>query len=286
MTIYGAVELGGTKSDVAFGTSPADMSDPIRVATTGPDETLSAIFETLSSHETAAIGVACFGPLRLSPTDPAFGTMLATPKRGWTGVGVYERFASANPGPVVLDTDVNGAAIGEGRWGAAQGMTDYVYMTVGTGIGAGVVVRGEPVRGDRHPEAGHAPVARQPDDSYQGGCPYHGDCLEGLAAGPALEARFGPPETWPGNDTVVDLATRYVAQGVTSLIYNVAPERVIVGGGVSSLPGFHDRLRHHVEILLGGYPGEPDLDLLVSRPGLGTKSGLAGALAMAADAVR
>ncbi|HET9260422.1 MAG TPA: ROK family protein [Acidimicrobiia bacterium] len=285
MTIYGAVELGGTKTDVAFGTSPADMSPPQRIATTGPDETFAEVFEIIGRESVAAIGVACFGPLRLSPQDPDFGTMLATPKPGWSGVAVYRRFAELIPGPVVLDTDVNGAAVGEGRWGAAQGMSDYVYMTVGTGIGAGVVVRGQTVRGQRHPEAGHVPVARQPDDRYEGGCPYHGDCLEGLAAGPALEARFGSPEGWAGNDTVVDLATSYVARGVVSLVYAVAPERVIVGGGVSSLPGFHERLRHHVGILLGGYPDEPDLDLLVSRPGLGDRSGLAGALAMAADVV-
>ena len=286
MTLYGAVEIGGTKTDVAFGTSPDDMSEPLRITTTGPEETLSRVFEVLATEETSAVGVACFGPLQLSPTDPAFGTMLATPKAGWSGAAIYERFAEVSPGPVSLDTDVNGAAIGEGRWGAAQGMSDYVYMTVGTGIGAGVVVRGHPVRGEHHPEAGHIPVTRQPGDGYQGGCPYHGHCLEGLAAGPALESRFGSPDTWPGNDVVVDLATYYVAQGVVSLVYTVAPARVIVGGGVSSLPGFHDRLRHHVLILLGGYPDEPDIDLLVSPPGLGTRSGLAGALAMAADAVR
>ena len=286
MKIYGAVELGGTKSDVAFGTSPDDMSEPQRVPTGNPDETLTAIFEILAREKIAAVGVACFGPLQLSPAKPGYGVMLATTKPGWTGATVYDEFVAATPGPVVLDTDVNGAAIGEGRWGAAQGMTDYVYMTVGTGIGAGVVVGGVPISGERHPEAGHVPVARRPDDLHAGSCSFHGDCLEGLASGPALEARFGSPSTWPGNTSVLDLATHYIAQGIVSLVYNVAPERVIVGGGVSSLPGFHDRLRDHVDMLLGGYPGSADLDHLVSRPGLGVRSGLAGALAMAAGAVR
>lgn len=286
MTIYGAVEMGGTKTDVAFGTSPDDMSEPQRVPTSSPEETLAGILEILAVENISAVGVACFGPLQLSPTAPNYGVMLATTKPGWTGAAIYDSFVAVSPGPVALDTDVNGAAIGEGRWGATQGMTDYVYMTVGTGIGAGVVVGGVPISGDRHPEAGHVPVARRAEDEYPGACSYHGDCLEGLASGPALESRFGPPSTWPGNDSVLDLATHYVAQGIVSLNYSVAPERVIVGGGVSSLPGFHDRLRHHVNEMLGGYPGPADLDLLISRPGLGARSGLAGALAMAADAVR
>jgi fructokinase len=285
MTLYGAVELGGTKTEVAFGTTPDDMTEPVRVATTAPDETLHQVLAVLSQKKVDAIGVACFGPLQLAASAPAYGEMLATPKPGWAGTPILERFVATTDAPVALDTDVNGAAVGEGRWGAAKGMSDYVYLTVGTGVGAGVVIRGRPVRGTRHPEAGHVPVSRYSGDRFEGNCPYHSICLEGLAAGPALEARFGDPEGWAGNETIVDLATYYVAQGIVALVYTVAPERVIVGGGVSSLPGFHDRLRHRVGNLLGDYPSEFDLDLLVSRPGLGGRSGLAGALAMAADAL-
>jgi len=282
MTLYGAVELGGTKTDVAFGTSPDDISEPVRITTTGPSETLDEVLAVLSREPIAAVGVASFGPMILDPARADFGTMLATPKPDWSGTPIYRRLVEGCAVPVTLDTDVNGAAVGEGRWGAAQGMSDYVYLTVGTGIGAGIVVAGEVLTGERHPETGHMRVNRLADDTYPGGCPYHGDCLEGLAAGPSLEARFGQPETFAGNQSVLDLVCGYLAQGLANLVYTVAPERFIVGGGVASLPGFHATLRDMLQATLGDYPAESDLDLLVSPPGLGPLSGLAGALAMAA----
>lgn len=281
MERYGAVEIGGTKTDVAVGASPGDLTQPHRIPTTSPGETLEAVVRYFSERDVQAIGVASFGPLDLDPSSDGFGRMLATPKPNWTGVDVHGFLADGTGLPVFLDTDVNGAALGEGRWGACVGMNGYAYMTVGTGIGVGVVVNGSLIHGERHPEAGHVVVSRIGGDSYEGNCPYHGDCLEGMAAGPALEARFGPPDTWAGRAGVVEIATGYVAQGMRSLVYTVAPERIVVGGGVSSLPYFHDRLRAELGRILAGYPREPDLDLLVSRPGLGPLSGLAGALVMA-----
>ncbi len=283
MVLYGAVEMGGTKTDVTVGTSYADMSEPTRIATTDPDATLSAIAEFINGHQVDAVGVASFGPLQLAKDSPHFGTMLFTPKPGWAGTPVFERLRDALGVPVALDTDVNGAARGEGRWGAASGMSDFVYVTVGTGIGAGLVSAGHTVHGTGHPEMGHVTVSRRPGDVHPGSCPYHGDCLEGMAAGPALEARFGRPETWPGNDAVLDLEIHYLAQGMVDLVYTVSPERIIVGGGVSRLPGLHDRLRTRVETLLGGYPRPQDMDLLISQPGLGERSGLAGAFLLAAE---
>jgi fructokinase len=282
VTLFGAVEIGGTKALVAVGTTHQDMSDPLRFATSGPDETLAEITRFLAGHDVDTVGVVSFGPLELDPRSARFGAILFTPKPGWTGTRVYERLASSLGVPVALDTDVNGAAIGEGRWGAAAGMTDYAYVTVGTGIGAGVVVDGKIIGGGRHPEMGHVVVSRRPGDSHQGLCPYHGDCLEGMASGPALEARFGRPNTWAGNDLVLDLLTHYLAQGVLNLVYTLAPDRIIVGGGVSALPGLHDRLRTRLGPLIAGYPQTPDLDLLISEPGLGDRSGLAGALVLAA----
>lgn len=281
MTLFGAVEIGGTKTDVAVGTSPADLSSPHRIPTGTPQETLSAVVDYLSTHPVDAVGVASFGPLDLDPASPGFGRIESTPKPGWSNEDILSRLTSGLQMPIALDTDVNGAALGEGRWGAAVGMNDFVYVTVGTGIGAGVVVSGRVVGGARHPEAGHIVVTKEPGDTFAGACPYHGDCLEGMTAGPALEARFGRPEIWAGNDAVLDLATGYVAQGVRNLVYTVAPERIIIGGGVSKLPGFHDRLRQKTATLLGGYPHEPDLGLLVSGPGLGDLSGLAGGLVLA-----
>lgn len=286
MTLFGTVEMGGTKTDLAVGTSYEDMSERHRVSTTTPEETLDAVVGFLRSHDVGAVGVASFGPLDLDPSSDTFGSLLATPKPGWSGYPIYETLTRGVSAPAAVNTDVNGAALGEGRWGAATGMTDYVYLTVGTGVGAGIVVNGDLVRDGRHPEAGHVIVKRRRDDSHEGSCPYHGDCLEGMTAGPALEARFGRPETWAGNDAVLDLATDYLAQGLCDLVYTVVPERIIVGGGVSSLPHFHERLRSRLHDLMGHYPRDPDLDLLVSKPGLGTLSGLAGGLVLAERAVR
>jgi fructokinase len=283
VVLYGAVEIGGTKTDLAVGTSFADMSEPHRVPTFDPDSTIDQITEFFANHKVDAIGVASFGPIDLDRSTSRYGTMLFTPKPGWTGTPIHDRLQSKTGVPVVLDTDVNGAALGEGRWGAARGMENYVYVTVGTGIGAGVVVHNTTIGGGTHPEMGHIAVSPLEGDRHGGSCPYHGACLEGMAAGPALESRFGRPESWEGNDQVVTVAVHYVAQGLLNLVYTVAPERIIVGGGVSGLPGFHDRLRERLDGLLAGYPQTPDLDLLVSKPGLGDRSGLAGALVLAAS---
>lgn len=285
MTLFGAVEIGGTKTDLAVGTSPKDLSTPHRLPTSDPSAMMAAIGGFFAEHPVDAVGVASFGPLDLDRSGTRFGTMLATPKLGWTGTPLYQATADAVGVPVGLDTDVNGAALGEGRWGAGQGLSLFAYMTVGTGIGAGIVVDGETITGSRHPEAGHVRVDRAPDDRFEGVCPYHGDCLEGLASGPALEARFGRPDTWAGYDTVVALEAHYLARAIVGIVYTTGSERVIVGGGVSALPGLHDRTKTLVGELLAGYPGDPDLDLLVSRPGLGELSGLSGALVLAERAL-
>lgn len=285
MALFGTVELGGTKTDMAVGSSPDDLSEPQRVATTTPEETLGAIVDYFASSPVDAVGVACFGPLDLDPNAKTFGTMLSTPKPGWSGHPVRETLDAGLETPIRIDTDVNGAALGEGRWGATRDMANFAYVTVGTGIGAGVVVDGRPISGPRHPETGHIAVRRREGDGHPGSCPYHHDCLEGMAAGPSLEARFGPPGTWAGNDNVVDTATHYVAQGIAALVYVACPERIVVGGGVSGLPGFHDRLRQRVEPLIASYPEPPDLDLLISAPGLGALSGLAGGIVLAEGGV-
>lgn len=284
MTSYGAVEMGGTKIDMTVGSGYHDMADPVRIPTTDPETSLTEIARFLSGHDLASVGVASFGPLQLDPNQPGYGSMLATPKPGWSGVAILDELRKRSGIPAAIDTDVNGAARGEGRWGAAQGMTRYVYVTVGTGVGGGVVVDGRPIGGRPHPEVGHITVSRHPGDTHQGSCPYHGACLEGMVAGPALGARFGPWDTWAGNHAILDLATHYLAQAMVALVYTVAPERIVVGGGVSKLPGLHEMLRERVGALLADYPETPDLDLLISRPGLGDRSGLAGALLLATHA--
>lgn len=281
MTRYGTVEIGGTKTDVSVGTSPNDLDEPHRMATTDPESTLGWIVGFFDANPVDAVGVGSFGPLNLDRSSKHFGSIRFTPKPGWSGARLLDTLTTGLNAPVVLDTDVNAAALGEGRWGAAQGMTDFAYVTVGTGIGAGIVVDGNLVNRKDHPEVGHVAVRRASGDDFVGVCPYHGDCLEGLASGPAIERRFGSPEAWPGNDAVVNLAAFYLAQGMLGLRYTVAPERIVVGGGVSALPGLHDRIRVELMTLMGGYPDQSDFDLLISKPGLGELSGLAGGLVLA-----
>lgn len=281
MARYGTVEIGGTKTDVSMGTSPDDLLERHRIPTSDPETTLGSVVEFFGGNPVDAIGVGSFGPLNLDRSRKNFGTLRFTPKPGWSGTPLLDILGTGLDAPVVLDTDVNAAALGEGRWGATSGMTDFAYVTVGTGIGAGIVVNGSLVNGYEHPEVGHVAVRRASDDDFGGVCPYHGDCLEGLTSGPALEGRFGSPATWPGNDLVVNLAAFYLAQGMLGLKYTVAPERIVVGGGVSALPGLHDRIRVELMTLMGGYPDQPDFDLLVSKPGLGDLSGLAGGLVLA-----
>lgn len=278
MPPYGAVEIGGTKTDVVFGTSPEDMTAPVRIDTTSPEATLSAVVDVLKSERVDAVGIACFGPL-----DLVDGSIATTPKPGWSGTPVRRLIEEGCGAVVTLDSDVNGSALGEGRWGAATGLDRFVYVTVGTGIGAGVVIDGTPIGGrEGHPEAGHIVVRRIAGDSREGSCPFHGDCLEGLASGPALEARFGPSAGWTSREgQVLATVAGYLAQGMRNLIYTVMPEMIIVGGGVSNLAGFHDRLGAETARYVAGYPTGVDVDWLITPPGLGDLSGLAGALLLA-----
>ena len=286
MRRLGAVEIGGTKTLVAAGESVDDLADHLRIATTSPEQTLDAVAEYFESTAVNALGVASFGPVELRSGNEAYGRITSTPKVGWSNTPVVTRLTTRLGVPVAFDTDVNAAALGEGRWGAAADVASFIYVTVGTGIGGGVVVGGSPVHGAPHPEVGHLVVRRHPDDDYPGSCPFHGDCLEGMAAGPALDERFGRP----GNElsdsdgeAASDLVAFYVAQGLRNLVYAVAPERFVVGGGVAKLTNFHEKVRANLIDELAGYPAEPaHLEPgFVVRPGLGDLSGLAGALALA-----
>jgi fructokinase len=191
--------------------------------------------------------------------------------------------------PIGFDTDVNGAALGEGRWGAAAGLDQFVYLTVGTGIGGGAIVGGRPVHGLVHPEIGHVPVPRRPDDGYPGGCPFHRDCLEGMASGPAIGARWGRPASDLGDLTerAVALEAAYLAAGVRTIVYTLAPRRVVIGGGVSELPGLFPAIHERLADELAGYPGLPEHGDpgFVVKAGLGGMAGPAGALVLAEQAL-
>jgi fructokinase len=284
MARYGVVEMGGTKTTVGVGSSLDELGESLTFDTTGPEETLGEVTEYLRGQEIDAVGVAAFGPL-----DLATGRMGVTPKTGWSGTDLTGAFRGLHDVPVGLDTDVNGAALGEARWGAGRGLRSIVYVTVGTGIGGGALIDGEPVHGLGHPEMGHISVRRHPDDSSPGVCPFHGDCLEGLASGPAIAARSGTPaEALMGNDLrdAVEIEAFYLGQLVRDLVYLHAPERVIIGGGVTGLPTLLEQVNERLVTELSGYPGLPQHDSgFVVPPGLGRLSGLAGGLILAERAL-
>lgn len=280
------IETGGTKIACAAGTGPEDLTDRTTFATTDPDATLARIGDYIAAHREGltAIGVASFGPVDLRRSSPTYGHVTATPKPGWSGTDVVGPLRQRFGVPVGFDTDVNGAALAEGRWGAARGLGSHAYVTVGTGIGVGLVVDGTVVHGLVHPEAGHLLVRRHPDDPFTGRCPFHGDCLEGLAAGPALQARWGVPAPDLTGDTLaraVDLQAHYLGQLVAALVVIASPERIVLGGGVLELEGLLDATRLAAAALLGGYPhlpGGADLDEFLVRPALGDRAGVLGAV--------
>jgi fructokinase len=291
MTVFGGVEAGGTKFVCAVGTGPADLRAVTEFETTTPDETLSraiAFFEEQNALESlATIGVASFGPVDLNPESPTFGSITSTPKPGWSGTDVRGRLGLALGVPVAFDTDVNGAALGEHCWGAAQDVATFVYLTVGTGIGGGGLVRGRPLHGLVHPEMGHLRVPHDRGrDPFPGTCPYHGDCLEGLAAGPALAARWGQPgEALPVGHPAWALEAEYLALGLTDVILTLSPERIIMGGGVMAQEHLFPLIRARVQTLLAGYVVAPalldEIDRYIVPPALGDRAGMLGAIALA-----
>jgi fructokinase len=276
--VLGGIEAGGTKWVCAVG-GPDALVEVATFPTTTPDETLGRAIAFLGRHELTAVGVGCFGPV-----DLARGAIAATPKPGWRDVEVAAPLRAALGVPVAFDTDVNAAALGEHRHGAGRGVDDLLYVTVGTGIGGGAISGGRLVHGLVHPELGHMRIPRDPDDAFRGACPYHGDCLEGLASGAALRARWGRGgEELVGDERVWGLEARYLALGLANAVATLSPRLVVLGGGVMATPGLLERVRGELDALLAGYVAAPEL----VAPGLGNRSGVVGALCLAsADADR
>lgn len=290
---FGAVEAGGTKFVCLVGSSPDDVVARTRISTgADPDATLAEVVTFFAEQPPpAAVGVASFGPVELRPDHPQYGHITSTPKPGWRDVDLVGPIAKALRVPVGFNTDVAGAALGEGRWGAAQGLATFVYMTVGTGVGAAAVDGGRLAVGLGHAEMGHVSVPRQPGDTYPGGCPYHGDCLEGMAAGGAIAARFGrPAEQLDGADLrqAVEWEAGYLAEGLRTFVYTVMPERVVIGGSVAELPGLFPLMREKLGATLAGYGTLPEhgAEEFVTPAGLGGLAGPAGALVLAENALR
>ena len=283
------MELGGTKVVCAVGTGPGDVRARRRIPTGEPRATLREAVAFFREHAGAvsAVGIASFGPVDLDPRSPTVGFITTTPKPGWAHTDVAGPFRAAFGVPVAFDTDVNGAALGEHVWGAARGVDPFVYVTVGTGIGGGGVVNGRLLHGLVHPEMGHlrSPHDRAADP-FPGACPYHGDCLDGLASGRALAERWGAPaETLPPEHRAWDLEAEYVALGLVGIIGVLSPRRIVMGGGVLQHPPLLSRIRARVVALLAGYVRAPelaaDVDRYIVPPALGADAGVLGALALA-----
>ncbi len=289
--VYGAIEAGGTKMICAVGTGPDELWAEARIPTTTPGETLPEIIAFFQQQQLttplAAIGIGAFGPLSPDPHAPDYGYITSTPKPGWSQIDLAGIIGRGLNVPVGFDTDVNAAALGEGRWGAARGLTTFLYMTVGTGIGGGGLYNGQLMHGLLHPEMGHIrlPHDRQ-TDPFAGICPYHGDCLEGLASGPALKARWGTSaETFPPDHPAWTLQAHYLALAFVNFICTLSPQRIILGGGVMSQNHLFPLIRQEVQALLNGYVQVPailqEIDSYIVPPALGNRAGVLGALALA-----
>jgi fructokinase len=289
--LYGGIEAGGTKFVCTVGRGPEDIRALTHFPTTTPSETLrkaQGFFRReMEKEPLAAIGIASFGPLDLNPASNTYGYITATPKAGWSRIDIVGRVREALGIPVLLDTDVNLAALGEGKWGAAQGLNTFLYLTVGTGIGGGGLSGGSLMHGLIHPEIGHIrlPHNRQ-TDPFPGSCPFHGDCWEGLASGEAIRQRWGQaPEAIPSDHQAWALEGHYLALGISNLICTLSPQRIIVGGGVMKNSGLLPVVRGKVKEFLNGYIRSTEitdrLENYLVPPALGDLSGVLGAIALA-----
>jgi fructokinase len=279
VSVYGGIETGGSKWELAIGTGPDDLRATATIPTGAPAETIDrtiAFFEHQGPVD--AVGIGSFGPVDKKPGSPTWGFITSTPKPGWAHTDVGQEVRRRLGVPVVFDTDVNAAALGEHRWGAAQGLSTFCYVTVGTGIGGGGMTHGQLLDGLVHPEIGHMRIPHDRDrDPFGGVCPFHGDCWEGLASGRAIEAREGEAD-W-------ELEAHYLALGLVSVTLVLSPERIVIGGGVMNQPDLVELVRRQIAALLNGYlPGLAADDGLcdyLTLPGLGSRSGVLGAIALA-----
>ena len=291
--LYGGIEAGGTKFVCIVASGPEQVVEETRFPTTQPGETIQRAVDFFKPYaersDLAALGIASFGPVDLNPQSPTYGYITTTPKPGWQNVDLLGEIRKAFDLPVAFDTDVNAAAFGEHYWTPANRSLDpLVYMTIGTGIGAGVFANGGPIHGLAHTEIGHMYLPHDRGrDPFPGVCPFHGDCLEGLASGPAMEKRWGQrAETLEMDHPAWELETEYIALALVNLVYACSPQRIVLGGGVPEHPGLHEAVRRKVREYNKGYIQSPTilldgLDQYIVPPTLGNRSGGLGAIAMA-----
>jgi fructokinase len=289
--IYGGIEAGGTKWVCATGTGPDDLQEFVTFPTTDPAETIAraAAFFT-AKGDVAAIGIGSFGPIDVRRVSPTWGRITTTPKPGWADTDVVSTLGAALGLPLAFDTDVNAAALGEYRWGAAAGLETFCYVTVGTGIGGGGMANGRVMHGLLHPEFGHMRIPHdRARDPFEGVCPYHGNCFEGLASGDAIRSRWGHPPEALDDERVWLLEAEYLALGLVNVICALSPQRIVIGGGVMKESSLLPLVRRRVAELIAGYLSAPELaeaiDCYIVAPALGDRAGVLGSFELARMAV-
>ena len=285
----GALEAGGTKMVCAIGDENGKIYEQISVPTTTPEETMPKIIEYFKDKKIEALGIASFGPVDVHQDSPTYGYIVKTPKLAWANYNIVGTMKDALNVPIGFDTDVNGSLLGEVTWGAAQGLTDVAYITIGTGVGGGILSGGKVVHGMLHPEMGHVKVIPAPGDTFAGRCPFHGNCLEGMAAGPALKDRWGKnahelvdiPEVW-------EYESDYLAQACVMLILTMSPQKIILGGGVMHQMHLFPLIRTKVAEKLNGYLETKelaDMDNYIVPAGCNDDQGILGAVKLGLDAL-
>ncbi len=281
--MLGAIEAGGTKFVCAVGNEDGHILERIQIPTEIPEKTIPMVIEFFKNHKVRALGIGSFGPLDLNEKSDTYGYITSTPKPGWGNFPFVETMKKALNVPVAFDTDVNAAVWGEFLFGAGKG-SNCLYITVGTGIGAGAVIGGKRLHGMSHPEMGHIFLRRYPLDRFEGVCPYHKDCLEGLASGPSIEKRWGiKAENLPQDHSAWELEVHYLAQALLQYILILSPEKIIMGGGVMKQSHLFPSIHHEVQRLSEGFLTLPLLEGYIVTPGLGADSGIMGALMLAKD---
>ncbi len=289
--LYGGIEAGGTKFVCAVGSGPQNIVDEIRFPTTTPNETIQQVYDFFIPYmdQLHGIGLGSFGPFDVDPASSTYGYITTTPKPHWGNTNILGMLLEKLNLPLAIDMDVVIAGLGESKWGASQGLSHSLYLTIGTGIGGGFIVDGKPLHGLVSLEMGHIRIPHDFElDPFRGACPYHGDCFEGLAAGPAVEARFGQRgETLPDDHPFWNVEATYIAQSLVNFILTLAPQRIIIGGGVMQKKFIFPAVRKKVQELLNGYINHDlilkDVDQYIVPPALGNHAGVLGAIALMMD---
>lgn len=295
MNLYAGIEAGGTKFVCAIGNGAGKIHDQITIPTTTPKETMKKVIDYFKKitekHVISSFGIGSFGPIDLDQSSPTYGYITSTPKTAWINFNIFGAIKEAFKLPVGFDTDVNGAAFGEHRWGAAKGLDTFIYVTIGTGIGAGGMVGGKMIHGLVHPEMGHSFIPHNhTKDPFQGVCPYHGDCFEGLASGPAMIKRWNVESALdlPTDHPAWDLEAEYIAYAVVNYIYTLSPQKIILGGGVMQQQSLFKKIHAKVQEISHGYIQHKailnNIEEYIVYPELGTNAGICGALALAEQA--